>query len=139
MLDTLYLSRVYKRNNNAMNKLPNQQKGASAIFTIILLAVLGYAVYVGIQYVPQAIESKSIDSILNTVKTDHKTNPVNTESEASSRVIKLLQVNEMNDMTDSFSVKRRSGVTTITFKYDRELNLIFQKYPMPYEKSLALD
>jgi len=122
-----------------MNTLPNQQKGASAIFTIILLAVLGYVVYVGIQYVPQAVESKSIDSILNSVKTDHKTNPVTTESEAASRVIKLLQVNEMNDMTDSFSVKRRSGVTTITFKYDRELNLIFKKHPMHYQKSLALD
>ena len=139
MLDTLYLNRVYKGNNKVMNKLPNQQKGASAIFTIILLAVLGYAVYVGIQYVPQAVESKSIDSILNSVNTDHKSNPANTESEVSSRVIKLLQVNEMNDMTDSFSVKRRSGVTTVTFKYDRELNLIFQKYPMHYEKSLALD
>jgi len=122
-----------------MNSLPNRQKGASAISTIILLAVLGYAVYIGIQYVPQAVESKSIDSILNTVKTEHKINPVGTGSEASSRVIKLLQVNEMNDMTDSFSVKRRSGVTTITFKYDRELNLIFQKYPMHYQKSLALE
>ena len=122
-----------------MNTLPNQQKGASAIFTIILLAVLGYAVYIGIQYVPQAVESKSIDSILNSVKTEHKTNPVSTESEAASRVIKLLQVNEMNDMTDSFSVKRRSGVTTITFKYDRELNLIFKKHAMHYQKSLALD
>ena len=122
-----------------MNNLPNRQKGASAIFTIILLAVLGFAVYVGIQYVPQAIESKSIDSILSNVEKEHNINPVNTESEASSRVIKLLQVNEMNDMTDSFSVKRRSGVTTITFKYDRELNLIFQKYPMHYQKSLALE
>lgn len=122
-----------------MNKLPKQQKGASAIFTIILLAVLGYAVYIGIQYVPQAVESKSIDSILSNVKKEHKVNSVNTESEASSMVIKLLQVNEMNDMTDSFSVKTRSGVTTITFKYDRELNLIFKKHPMHYQKSLALD
>ena len=122
-----------------MNRLPNQQKGTSAIFTLILLVVLGYAVYIGIQYVPQAVESKSIDSILTKVKTEHKTNPVTDEREAESRVIKLLQINEMNDMTKSFSVKRLSGKTTITFKYDRELNLIFKKYPMHYEKSLALD
>lgn len=128
-----------KGDKNIMNRLPSQQKGTSAIFTIILLAVLGYTVYIGIQYVPQAVESKSIDSILNSVKTEHKSNPVSTESEAKSRVIKLLQVNEMNDMTDSFSVKNRSGITTITFKYDRELDLIFKKHSMHYEKSLALD
>ena len=48
-----------------MNKLPAQQKGASAIVTLIILALLAYGVYVGIQYVPQAIESKSVDSVLN--------------------------------------------------------------------------
>ena len=64
ILDARYpiFEQDFKRNNNVMKKLPNQQKGASAIFTIILLAVLGYAVYIGIQYVPQAVESKSIDS-----------------------------------------------------------------------------
>ena len=70
-----------------MNKLPIQQKGASAIVTIIFLAVLGYAVYVGIQYVPQAIESRSVDSILNTVETDQRANPVSTENDAKTKVI----------------------------------------------------
>ena len=122
-----------------MNRLPAQQKGASAIVTMIFLAVLGYALYIGIQYVPLAMESKSIDSILSTVETDHKTDPVTTENDAQSKVIKLLQINEMNDMTKNISAKKMGGQTTIMFSYDRELNLIFKKHLMHYEKSLVLE
>lgn len=121
-----------------MNTLPNRQKGASAIVTIIILAVLGYAVYVGMQYVPQAIESRSVDSILDTVKTDQRANPANTEYGVKDKVVKLLQINEMNDMVKNLSVTRSGGKTTVTIKYDRELNLGFKMHPMHYEKSVTL-
>ena len=121
-----------------MNGLPAHQKGASAIGTIIILALIGYAAYIGIQYVPQAIESKTIDSILDTVRTESRNNPVSGASDAKSRVIKLLQINEMNDMTEAVSVKESGGRTTVTFKYDRELNLLFKTHPMQYTKSLVL-
>ena len=122
-----------------MNRLPAQQKGASAIVTMIFLVVLGYALYIGIQYVPLAMESKSLDSILTTVETDHKMDPVTTENDALSKVIKLLQINEMSDMTKNVSAKKMGGKTTITFSYDRELNLTFKKHLMHYEKSLILE
>ena len=121
-----------------MNKLPAQQKGASAIVTIIFLAVLGFAVYVGMQYVPQMIESKSIDSILSTMKEAQNTDPVTSVNEAKEKVINLLQINEMNDMTDSFKVKQQEGRITIVFSYDRELDLVYKKRPMHYEKTLSL-
>jgi len=121
-----------------MNNLPSQQKGASAIVTVIFLALLGYAVYIGIQYVPQAIESKAIDSILTTLKSDNMMDPLTNEEEVKSKVIKLLQINEKNDMTKSFTVKKVNGALTVTFSYDRELNLGFKKHPMHYEKSLVL-
>ena len=121
-----------------MNKLPNQQKGASVITVFIFLALLGYAVYIGIQYVPQAIESKSIDSILSNLKSENKMDPITDEQEVKTKVTKLLQINEMNDMTESFKVKKVSGALTVTFSYDRELNLGFKKHPMHYEKSLVL-
>ena len=121
-----------------MNRLPLRQKGASAVVTIIFLAVLGYAVYIGIQYVPQAIESRAIDSILNTVDTGHKTDRISTENDAMTRVVKLLQINEMNDMTENVSVKKANGNLVITLRYDRELNLVYKKHPMHYEKSLIL-
>lgn len=121
-----------------MNRLPTQQKGASAIVTIIVLAALAYAVYVGIQYVPQAIESKSVDSVLNSVETDQKTNPANNEYEVKAKVVKYLQINEMNDMAKNVSVNEFGGKTTITIAYDRELNLMFKTHPMHYEKTLVL-
>ena len=122
-----------------MNKIPARQKGASLIGNIIILAIVGYAAYIGIQYVPQLIESKSIDSILRSVKDAQNTDPIDDVEDARAMVIRLLQVNEMNDMTDSFSVNERGGKITIAFKYDRELNLGYKKRPMHYEKTLVLN
>ena len=121
-----------------MNKLPLQQRGASAIGTIIMLAILGYGVFVGFQYVPQAIESRSIDSILETVDNANKSGSINSVQAAQERVISLLQVNEMNDMTDAFTVTERDGRITVTFSYDRELNLLYKIQPMPYKKIMML-
>ena len=121
-----------------MNRLPKQQKGASAIGTIIFLALLAYAVYIGIQYVPQAIESRAIDSILSSIQMDNTTDRITNEQAAKTKLIKLLQVNELNDMAKSFKVKTEKGAITITFSYDRELNLVFKKRPIHYEKLLIL-
>ena len=121
-----------------MNKLPLQQRGASAIGTIIMLVILGYGVFVGFQYVPQAIESRSIDSILETVDSASKTGSINSVQAAQERVVSLLQINEMNDMTDDFTVTERDGRITVTFSYDRELNLLYKIQPMPYKKIMML-
>jgi hypothetical protein len=121
-----------------MQRLPARQKGASFIGTVILLALLGYAVYVGIQYVPQMIESKSIDSILGTVRDENKNDPITSVEDANAMVIRLLQVNEMNDMTDSFKVRMREDHIVIEFSYDRKLDLLYKVKPMHYEKTLRL-
>lgn len=121
-----------------MKYSPARQQGASAIVTLIVLAVLAFAVYVGIQYVPQAIESKSVDSVLNSVATDQRTNPVNTEYDVKAKVARYLQINEMHDMLENVSVKQFGGTTTITISYDRELNLLFKTHLTHYEKSLVL-
>jgi len=122
-----------------MNKLPGRQKGASIIGTIITLAVLAYGVYIGIQYVPQAIESNSISSILSSMKDSQISNPATSTQAASAKVIKLLQINEMNDMTDSFVVERRDDKIVVRFSYDRELNLGYKIQPIHYEKSVSLN
>ena len=122
-----------------MNNLPAQQRGASAIGTIIMLAILGYGVFIGFQYVPQAIESRSIDSILQTVDSANKSGSINSVQAAQERVVSLLQVNEMNDMTDDFTVTEQDGGINITFSYDRELNLIYKIQPMPYKKIMILN
>ena len=121
-----------------MNKLPAKQRGASAIVTIIMLAVLGFAVYVGIQYVPQLIESKSIDSVLRSMEETQNTERVSTVVDARNKVIKLLQINDMYDMADSLTVKKGDGGIEVAFSYDRELNLIYKKQPMKYSKKVRL-
>jgi len=121
-----------------MNKLPAKQKGASAITTIIMLAVLGFAVYVGIQYVPQLIESKSVDSVLRTMEETQNSDRVSTVVDARNKVIRLLQINDMNDMTDKFTVEKGDGGIMITFSYDRELSLLYKIQPMQYRKKVRL-
>lgn len=122
-----------------MKKLPGQQKGGSPIVTIITLAVLGYGVYIGIQYVPQFIESKSVDSILSNIESSQRTDPVRSEQAAKTKVIRMLQVNEMDDMTDSFSVRKYNDTITIKFSYDRELNLGYKIKPIHYESEVSLN
>jgi hypothetical protein len=122
-----------------MNKLAAKQKGASLIGTIIILAVLGYGAYLGIQYVPQMIEAKSIDSILTSMETDQRTDPVTSKEDVNQKVIKMLQINELNDMTDKFKVEQSDRKFTITFSYDRELNLVYKVKPIHYKKSVTLN
>ena len=121
-----------------MNRLPSRQKGASAIGNIIILVALGLAAYVGIQYVPQLIESKSVNSILQTMEDTQRTSPVNTVIDARTKVVNLLQINEMNDMMDSYTVEKSDGAILISFSYDRELNLIYKKQPMQYRMNVRL-
>jgi len=126
------------RRKVTMKKLPAKQKGASAIFTVIVLALLAYGIYLGIQYVPQAIESRAIDSIFTTVDKDHRMDKLRSADEAKTKVVKMLQVNEMNDMAKNVKVRQISGTITIDVKYERELNLGYKTKPMIYEKKLVL-
>ena len=121
-----------------MNKLPVQQKGASAIGNIIILVVLGFAAYIGIQYAPQLIESKSIDSILKTMENSQNTDRITTVADARTKLVNLLQINEMNDMTDNFTVEKSDGGIMVSCSYDRELNLVFKTQPIKYRKKLRL-
>ena len=121
-----------------MKNLPAKQKGASAIFTFIVLALLAYGIYLGIQYVPQAIESRAIDSIFATIDQEHRLDPLRSADEAKNKLVKMLQINEMNDMAKNVSAKRFSDTITIKVIYERELNLGYKTKPMPYEKTLVL-
>lgn len=122
-----------------MNGLPERQKGASAIVSIIVLALVAYGGYVGIQYVPQFLESKSIDSILKTIDGAHKTEPVEGAQDAEATLVELLQINDMNNMSHSYKVRQSNDRITITFSYDRDLDLIYKVQPMHYEKKLILN
>ena len=121
-----------------MHSNRKHQHGGSPIVTIIIVAVLGYCIFVGIQYAPQWIEARSVQSILDDMKHTQLSDPVNDAGKARGKVIKMLQVNEMNDMIDNFSVTSSNGRIMISFNYDRELNLLYEKRVIHYDQSTNL-
>ena len=119
--------------------LQRKQKGASAIVFIIVLAIFGYAVYVGLQYIPQRIESGTVDSILDSIVENHKTTPVQNVSEILSAITRQLNVNQMDDMKDKFKVSKYRGTYIIKVNYERELNLGYEIKTIQYEKTRTLE
>jgi len=119
--------------------LQSKQKGASAIVFIIVLALFGYAVYVGLQYIPQRIESGTVDSILDSIAENHKTTRVQNVSEILSAITRQLNVNQMDDMKDNFKVSKYRGTYIIKVSYERELNLGYEIKTIQYEKTRTLE
>jgi archaellum component FlaF (FlaF/FlaG flagellin family) len=122
-----------------IKNLKSKQKGASAIVLIIVLAIFGFAVYVGLQYIPQRIESGTVDSILDSIVENHKNTPVQNVSEILSAINRQLSVNQMNDMKDNFRVSKYRGTYTIKVSYERELNLGYETKKIQYEKTRILE
>ena len=119
--------------------LQNKQKGGSAIGLIIVLAIFAYAVYVGLQYIPQRIESGTMDSILDSIVQNNKTTPVQNVSEILSAITRQLNVNQMDDMKDNFHVSKYRGTYIIKVSYERELNLGYEIKTIQYDKTRTLD
>jgi len=114
------------------------QKGASVIGLIVMLAILGYGVYVGLQYIPQFIESGTVNSILDNIEANHKASSFRSVNEIQKALNKQLDVNQMNDMKDKFYVTENGSMYTIEVNYKRELNLGYDKKTMKYEKTRTL-
>jgi hypothetical protein len=122
-----------------MSAARQRQHGRSIISILILLAIIAYGVYVGMQYVPQFIESQSIGSILYSLEDTQRSEPVESIDEARDKVIRLLQMNNMDDMANKFLVTNELDGFTVTFNYDRQLDLLYEKKKMHYVKSVHLD
>ena len=122
-----------------MNRLPKRQKGASFVINIILIAFLGIGAYVGFQYVPVAIESKSIDSILSNLESTQETDRADSVQAVMEKLTRMLQINEINNMNENFTVKRLGEKLIVDFRYDRELDLIYTKHVLHYQKTLSLN
>jgi len=122
-----------------MDSTQRKQKGGSVVGLIITLAIIGIVAYIGIQYVPQHIESSTMDSILHEIELDNKRTPITSASELERTIDNRLNVNEMNDMKNSFEITQNGrGHYFVKVSYERELDLIYSKKQMTYEKTITL-
>ena len=121
-----------------MNTSQRTQRGASAITLIIILAIIGAGTYIGLQYIPQYIEYGTVDSILGNIEKAHEKTPVTSVKNIRSMIDKQLNMNSMDDMQDNFTVTQVDETYIVKVSYERELNLIYEKKPIKYEKSLTL-
>ena len=121
-----------------MNISQKTQRGGSAIIPIIILAIIGFGAYLGMQYLPQYIESITVDSILENIEKANAKTPFNGVKGIQNIIDKQLNVNQMNDMKDNFKVKHDGERYTVRVSYERELNLIYKKKAIQYDKSITL-
>jgi len=121
-----------------MNISQRTQRGGSVIIPIIILAIIGFGAYIGIQYLPQYIEASNVDSILGNIEKANAKTPVNGVKGIQDIINKQLNINQMNDLKDNFKVKHDGEMYTVKVSYTRELNLIYKKKTIEYEKSITL-
>ena len=121
-----------------MDSIQKSQQGISAIGLIIILAIIGAGAYIGLQYIPQYIEAGTVDSILANLEKAQEETPFSSAAEVTKSINKQLNMNQMEDLRDSFTVTQDGEAYIVKVSYERELNLIYEKKPMPYEKTLTL-
>lgn len=122
-----------------MKSMQKTQQGLSGIGVIILLAVIGAGAYLGLQYIPQYIEAGTVDSILANLEKSREETPFSSAADVSKMINKQLNLNQMEDLRDSFKVTQDGEAYIVKVSYERELNLIYGKKPMPYERTLTLE
>jgi hypothetical protein len=118
--------------------IKQNQLGGSAFGLIITLALLAYGAYVGIQYIPQQIESRTMTGILDAVEGMHRKERFSDATAVRTALDKQLYINGVTDRKDDFDVTSNGNRYTITVSYDRELNLLFTVKTMHYKKSVTL-
>ncbi len=115
------------------------QRGGSLLGNVLLLALFAYGIYIGIQYVPQYIESKSLDSVLQSIRDQHGSHPYVSAQQVSQAISSNLNLNQMDDMMKHVQVREGSPGISIEVSYQRELDLVFRKMTLSYDKSVDLD
>ncbi len=120
-------------NTNRINK-----QNGSAVFNVIILLLVAYGIFVGIQYAPIMIESRTIDAMLNSIEQSNKTAPAENMQAVENMLNNQLYINEMTHMRDSFDIDYMDRAYTIRANYERSLNLGFDQKTLKYQKSKTL-
>jgi len=121
-----------------MRLLKSGQLGSSSFSIIIVLALIGAGVYIGLQYIPQLIESGTVDSILSDIKKAHASKPAREVKDIQEMIARSLYINQQEDLRKHFNVTESNDEFIVSVAYDRELNLLYTRKQVDYEKSLTL-
>ena len=121
-----------------MNAIQKNQQGASTVVVIIILALIGVGVYIGLQYIPQFIETGTVDTILENLETKHGESPFTSVHTIQQAINRQLNINQMEDLRDNFKVMERGDSYVVKVDYERELNLIYEKRTIQTSKSMTL-
>ena len=122
-----------------MNASQKLQRGASGIIALVVVAIIGAGIYIGIQFIPQYLQASTVDSILENIEQAHRKSPVVNADAVRSMLNKQLNINQLNELKDNFKVTQDGETYIIRVSYEWELNLIYEKQPMQYEKTVVLD
>ena len=122
-----------------MHNRKNKQRGASAVGIIIILAILGIGAYIGFQYIPLFIESGTVDSVMSGIEQANEKKPFTSTSQIRDTINKQLDMNQMQELADAFTVTKYEETYTINVYYERQLNLIYEKKLIETEKTITLN
>ena len=115
-----------------------KQRGASTLGTVIFLGILGYGVFLGLQYVPQKIENMSIDSILEGLNDLQKQNSFNNVRDVENTIDRLLNTSDLDHLKGNFKVRQNGNDITVDVSREWSLNLIYTVKTMKYANTLTL-
>lgn len=115
-----------------------RQRGASAIGIILILAIIGVGAYIGIQYIPLFIENGTVDSVLTRIEETNEKKPFTSTRQIRSLIDNQLDMNQMHELAEAFSVTKYEESYTINVYYERQLDLIYEKKTLETDKTITL-
>jgi hypothetical protein len=115
-----------------------RQAGKSVIVNLLVLALVGYGIFIGIQYVPQYLEEATVKSILDQVADRNVSEPFGNEWEVQTAINNQLNVNQLNKLRDNFKVSGPRGKLVVSVDYERELNLLYTVKKIHYHDEVNL-
>lgn len=122
-----------------MTNPAGKQEGRFAFGNLLVFALIGYGIWVGVQYIPQRIEAATVRTVLDRVEHRHGATPIRDDRDLWTIIDKQLNVNEMEDMRPRFKSSWNRDTVTVTVDYTRELNLLFTRKTIEYHERLVLN
>ena len=117
----------------------SKQRGASAIGTIIILAILGIGAFTGFQYIPLFIESGTVDSVMSSIEQANEKKPFTSTSQVRNMINTQLDMNQLTELADAFTVTKDEESYTVNVYYERQLDLIYEKKLIETDKPITLN